>query len=146
MRAHDDMAAFAAVATSLAHQLPLAEVPDFSSERGYLYAKTAGCIGILKDWLARGLEDAIKRGKTKLTIERLRELSLANKALRTIIEEAMMGEIKLKDDSLEEIQSLLSSGLPQAHPVKSLKRRPSGRVGERIATRDPVGGVRNVAP
>lgn len=145
MRADGDMAAFATVATALAHQLPLEEVPDFTSERGYLYAKTAGCIGILKDWLARGLEDAIKNGKTKLTIERLRELSLANKALRTIIEEAMIGEIKLEDDSLEEIESLLSIGLPRTHSVPSPKRRLPRRVGERNPMRDPVGGVRNVA-
>ncbi|GAB2182566.1 ATP-binding protein [Denitratisoma sp. agr-D3] len=147
IRAATDRAAFSSVLTELAYQLPLASLPDFSHDLDYFYTKTGGCVGILKDWLCRCLEDAITKNKKTFTADDAEKLSLKNKALRTIIEEAMLGETKLEDEATDNIRNLLLNGLPEVGSKPATIRKSSGRarkVGERLPTRDPVGGVDHV--
>lgn len=146
-----DKQAFVSLAMALVYQLPIKNVPEFWNDEAmeYLYTKCGGCIGILKDWLARCLEEAIKSEKEILTLDDMEALALPNKALRTIIEEAMSGEEKLRDEDIEGLNALLHTGMPDvsnevlADATKRLpaKRRP----GQRLPTRDPVGGFRHVA-
>lgn len=150
VRSKADAAAFAAFVTTLAHQLPLNPVPDFRSAWEYFYTKSAGGCGILKDWLSRCLEQTIADGRKTFTADHADRLALPNKALRTIIEEALIGEAKLQDEDIQGIQALLHSGIPTIGGQSAAKapKRLNGRsrVGERLPVRDQVGGVRNVAP
>lgn len=146
-----DQVTFASLTQALLHQMPLKHVPDMRNDDAleYLYTKTGGCVGILKDWLARGLEMAVKSDADTLTIDDLDTVALPNKALRTIIEEAMAGEAKLKDEKIEGINALLHTGNPilaDGALADANKRLLKGRrVGERLPKRDPVGGLRNAS-
>lgn len=146
-----DQAAFASLANALLHQMPFKCLPELRNEAAmeYLYTKSGGCGGILKDWLARGLEQGIRSDAETITIDDLEKVSLPNKALRRIIEEAMQGETKLKDESTDNINALLHTGLPIVTGdilAEASKRLPKHRrVGERLPVRDPVGGLRDVA-
>lgn len=151
MRQRRDISAFVAVGTELLHQLPLAQVPDLSKHWPYLYTKSAGCVGILKDWLARCLEDAINSRRKTFAIEHVQKQALANKALRTIIEEAIAGEEKLRDEDIKGIEGLLRGGSPVIagspdSPAPRTALRSKRRAGERNPVRDPAGGVRHVSP
>lgn len=146
-----DQAAFASLSNALVNQMPFKHVPELLTEDAldYLYTKSAGCAGILKDWLARGLEQGIRSGAQTITLDDLDKVALPNKALLRIVEEAMRGEMKLKDESLEKISALLRTELPidTGEPLpEGSKRLPKRRrVGERRPVRDPVGAGRNVA-
>ncbi|MDA8253005.1 MAG: AAA family ATPase [Rhodospirillales bacterium] len=152
IRSETDKAAFSSLVATFTRELPLEQAPDFLNDDAleYIYTKTAGCVGILKDWFARCLEQAIKNGDKTFTIDDTAQYALCNKALRTIIVEAMTGERKLEDEAIENISVLLHGGLPKVsteqidQESKRLKnRRP---VGERLPVRDPVGGFRHAAP
>lgn len=145
LRVAADSSAFGSVGNVLAHQMPLPCVPDFSHDWDYFYTKTAGCVGILKDWFSRCLEQAIADGRDTFTADDADKLALPNKALRTIIEEAMVGEGKLRDEDIGGIKALLRHGLPSI-PADTTKKRSGRRVGERLPNRDPVGGVHHGAP
>lgn len=146
LRVAADSDAFGSLVNSLAHQMPLPRVPDFKHDWEYFYTKSAGCVGILKDWFSRCMEQAIADGRDSFTADDADKLALPNKALRTIIEEAMVGEDKLRDEDISGIKALLSTGLPSIPGGPTAKRSPKRRVGERLPIRDPVGGVEYGAP
>lgn len=146
VRKRQDAAAFASLVRTLTQQLPFEEVPDFQSDLDYVYAKSAGCTGILKDWLSKCTEHAIAAGKKTIALADLDKLALPNKSLRTIIEEALYGERKLEDEDIGGINDLLHRGIPAiAEDAANRQRRRPRRIGERNPVRDPVGGVRHVA-
>jgi hypothetical protein len=123
--------------------MPLEETPDLVPDVEYFYLKTGGCIGILKDWLTRCLEQAIMEKRKTIDMEFASRFALDNKGLSTIIEEALAGEAKLADISLDNIRQLLAEGVPvvsgpMAPAAKSSSRK--RRVGERNPGRDQTGG------
>jgi hypothetical protein len=92
------------------------------------------------------LEQGIRSGADTLTIDDLEKVALPNKALRTIIDEALRGELKLKDEKTEDIRALLHTGLPIICgdlPGPAKRSTKGRRVGERAPVRDPVGGLRD---
>lgn len=139
---------FASALATLQNKMPLEETPDLVPDAEYFYLKTGGCIGILKDWLTRCLEQAILENRKTVDIDFASRFALDNKGLTTIIEEALAGEAKLSDVSLDSIKTLLADGMPKviddpAEPNK--KKTPKRRVGERNPVRDQTGGF-HVAP
>lgn len=139
---------FGSVLMELQAKMPLEETPNLVADANYYYLKTAGCVGILKDWLARCLEQALKEGRKSFDTEFASRFALDNKGLRTIIEEALAGEAKLADEPLDGIKALLESGKPAstaAQPSLPSLPRPKRRVGERKPVRDVTGGS-HVAP
>lgn len=142
-RKQGDKASFASALATLQAKMPLAETPNLVPDVEYFYLKTGGCIGILKDWLTRCLEQAIVEKRKTIDTEFASRFALDNKGLSTIIEEALAGEAKLADVSLDNIKLLLTEGIPavsgpMAHAAKSPIRK--RRVGERNPMRDPIGG------
>jgi len=63
----EDRKSFVNIVHSFAQRLPFAEPPDLAGDWEYLYERSTGCVGVLKDWLVRALAQALKRGKTSLT-------------------------------------------------------------------------------
>ncbi|MBI5461096.1 MAG: AAA family ATPase [Gammaproteobacteria bacterium] len=150
IRVQQDIEAFASVLETFQSQLPLKRTPNFLADAEYFYLKTGGCVGILKDWLTRCLEQALIEGRKTIDREFAERYSLSNKSLKTIIEEAMNGEEKLSDVGVEKVEKLLKEGVPTeddvATPSSTRKTGNKGRrVGERLPVRDPVGGA-YVAP
>lgn len=124
------------------------------------FIRSIGCIGILKDWLCRAYERAIDEGLDSFDLEFALSAAHSNKELITITKEAQAGELKLRDASDDELISLLrppppkppghagdppSPSKPPAEQddaaAEPAKRARTGRVGQRLPTRDPVGGA-----
>lgn len=146
-RKADDKNMFASALATLQIKMPLEETPNLVPDVEYFYLKTGGCIGILKDWLTRCLEQAIMEKRKTIDMEFASRFALDNKGLSTIIEEALAGEAKLADISLDNIKQLLTEGVPVVSgPMTPAARPPSRKrkVGERNPVRDQVGGF-NVA-
>lgn len=138
-----DKEAFASALATLQNKMPLKVVPNLVPDVEYFYLKTAGCIGILKDWLTRCLEQAIVQNYKTVDTEFASQFALDNKGLSTIIGEALAGEAKLADIPLENIRRLLSEGIPcdggpLTHAENKTPRK--RRVGERNPVRDQTGG------
>lgn len=70
-----DVEAFQRVLFSFQRQLPLAEEPQLWRDWEYCYARSIGCVGLLKDWLTRGLAAALEEGATTLTRKHLEKHS-----------------------------------------------------------------------
>ncbi len=106
----------------------------------YFYRKSAGCIGILKDWLTRCLDHAMKEKAPVIDAVFAERFALSNRGLMRILEEACWGEDELTDVADEELTELLKRGLLVARAEK-----PDGMVprkpGRRSPRRDPIGGV-----
>lgn len=107
----------------------------------YFYRKSAGCTGILKDWLARCLEHAVTEGAPVIDAAFADRFALKNRGLVTIVEEACLGEAKLADVGDDRLMDLLNNGVLLArgdYPLPKKGRRP----GQRNPKRDPVGEAR----
>lgn len=141
LRKKVDADSFASVLNTLQYKMPLPQRPDLLGDVQYFYAKTGGCMGILKDWLTRCLEQAVKEKRRTIDVDFAERYALDNKGLRTIIEEALAGEAKLEDEPLDAIKSLLKDGYAKSSSPVKPQPAPSkrGPVGVRKPQRDPVG-------
>ena len=68
----NDRKMFLTVLRSFEQQLPLSEPPDLMKEWEYLYERSVGCVGVLKDWLVRALTGVFRRNAAVLTPRDLR--------------------------------------------------------------------------
>jgi energy-coupling factor transporter ATP-binding protein EcfA2 len=105
----------------------------------YFYQKSAGCVGILKDWLSRCLEHALEEQARRIDRRFAERFALKNRGLVTILEEACLGEAKLADVGDEHLSDLLAHGVLLARDVPAIQS--AKRPGKRKPKRDPVGWV-----
>lgn len=119
-------------------QHELSAVRDFK----HFYNKSAGEVGILKDWLVRALTRYYQFEKKRpFDHTLLDEFALDNKSLSTIATEAWLGEDKLRDIPEDNLEHLYAKGPFHLADIAPIKNGGTGRkVGERRAKRDPVGG------
>lgn len=140
MRRKEDRESFKKVLGHLEKQMSVFVPTKLSEEAEYFYNKSAGCVGILKDWLNRCLEYALQEKVALIDAVFADRLALKNRGLMTIIEEACLGEEKLADVNDDRLIDLLKNGvLLSGHHTHAHKPR---RPGTRNPKRDPVGEVR----
>lgn len=137
LRDRSDISDFASMLHTFQLHLPLAKTPDFSHDVEYFYTKSAGCIGILKDWLTRCLEECLLANKKTFDADFANKFAHSNKSLTTIIEEAMNGEMMLEDVGIDELRSLMQNGMRKEEPAPVPKR--NRQPGKRNPTRDSTG-------
>jgi DNA polymerase III delta prime subunit len=142
----DDAQAFRTALLTFQRHMPFPVEPDLIGHAKSFYLKSAGCIGILKEWLDKAVESGLKKGLETIDFDYIDGFAHANKSIRRVYEEAIDGERKLVDMSDDDLlkyveDETLSSrkrspakagGLAQAGKKK---RRP----GQRNPVRDPVG-------
>lgn len=146
----EDRTEFASTMEALLTRMPLKIKPDLANDVEYVFTKSAGCIGILKEWLTRTYGHALELGMDTFDKAFAAQFALDNKGLRTIVEEALTGEMKIADEPYERITQLLVEGnrftsrfsTPDVVKPKAANRKP-GRVGTRKPVRDVVGGVQH---
>jgi energy-coupling factor transporter ATP-binding protein EcfA2 len=151
--AAEDRKAFRTILKSFEQQLPLSEPPDLVNEWEYLYERSIGCVGVLKDWLVRALVSVSRRNASILTRRDLQTHALSVAQCTKMLSEAVEGESTLLEST--EARSRLRTRLglspsessgesadvgkaarpmgtspPRQHPRKPGQRRP---------VRDPVG-------
>jgi hypothetical protein len=124
----------------LEHMLSAHVPARLGEDADYFYRKSAGCVGILKDWMVRCLDHALKEQAPVIDAAFGQRFALPNRGLKRILEEACWGEEELADVPDNELDDLLQHGLLMAHEAKPdgmVRRRP----GRRLPKRDPVGGI-----
>lgn len=141
--------AFVGVVRSFARQLPLSVLPDLVSDWEFLYERSMGCVGVLKQWLTRSLSAALRKGESTLTRQNLESHALSVSQVDKILSEANEGELRLKDSDDARLLLREKLGLaPREHrpqevnaasraesPRPHARRRP----GERRPVRDVIG-------
>lgn len=147
-RIKSDLLDFIGVLNSFSEHLPLLKKPLLSEHAENFYLKTGGGIGILKDWLARAYERYLISPSGDFDWNFIEPFAMPNKALKTIITEALMGEEKLMDIPISDLAQLLEAGLPRLEDNPTSLRSEARRkhrigqpVGKRKPVRDPIGGA-----
>ena len=123
-------------------QLDLANIWDF------LYERSLGCIGILKDWLMQALVVAARSDTPALSLAVLERTALSGSQCEKMLQDAREGEARLadNDDTRVRLRRLLNLPDRAVAPVAAAKAvTPDGpKVGRRAPgvrhpRRDPIG-------
>ena len=70
------------VVRSFERQMPLAEPPNLAKDWEYLYERTIGCVGVLKEWLVMALSAVLRQGKGALAVRDLENHALLFRSAR----------------------------------------------------------------
>lgn len=146
-----EAAIFRNVVRSFASHLPVNDPDEFAADWEFLYERSVGCVGILKDWLAQSLSAMLRRGANQLERRDLEACALSVNQCEKILSECVEGEMSL-EESAESRQRLRARlGLDAAQITKAAQSRSTDptvhtqrprinrRPGQRIAKRDPIG-------
>lgn len=90
-----DAEQFISVLKTFELSMPLREQPDLASQWNYYYDRSAGCIGILKDWLTLALKVALDAGADALTQDNVEKTAMTVDDLIRIAKVATEGEKEL---------------------------------------------------
>ncbi len=148
-----DATAFRTVLRSFEQQLPLGEPPDLVKEWEYLYERSVGFVGVLKDWLMRALVSVSRRNNDLLMRKDLEPHAPSVAQCDKMLSEALEGESRLlesKDErgrlrarlGLNPIESsgAVSVSVSMVRSAAAGNLQPKSRKpGQRRPTRDPVG-------
>ncbi len=143
-----DIQAFQSAIWTFQKHMPLIEEPDLVKNWEYLMIHSVGCIGILKEWLRRGLDLALQDSGS-LEMRHLEDTVLAASQLRNIATEAWEGEQRTitRQEDLAELRRLTGfqqppqSSRPEKKPPSASKSRRKPQPGQRRPGRDGVGGT-----
>jgi hypothetical protein len=124
--------------------LPLAEEPDLIAHWDYFYERSIGCVGVLRDWLARSLALALDNGDRSLNLGHLERQGLSIAQCEKMLAEASEGEDALTDHSEAHARLRHRMGLELIPdlPIPSVAKRTKPGVGARKPKRDQVGAKR----
>lgn len=143
---------------TLLERIPIPKEEGLLDNIDYFLMKCLGCIGLLKEWLERTLELALKQDEPKITRELLKLAELPNRRLKNILKEILLGESMLDDMKDEELAKALGLDVipslsrkspkitdPSQSAKQGLKKQlaKNRRVGKRNPSRDPVEGMNN---
>lgn len=141
----EDRRVFQNILLTFQKQLPFSEPGiDLVSNWDFLYERSVGCVGILKEWLMRACVHAIKHGAGAFCREHLEKTALSISQCEKILAESREGESRLHDneDSRRRFRTLLGiesqacGTTPEPAPTSHNPK--SGRVGQRTPRRDPI--------
>lgn len=143
----DDAIAFQRVIFSFQRHLPLAQEPEFCRDWEYCYARSVGCVGILKDWFTRALAEALDRAAPTLTRTDLERHALSVDQCEKMAKETLEGEAILTErpDAIVRLKKLLSLGEKPCHhavapaAIQSSVKKHKSRIGLRNPARDTIG-------
>ena len=88
---------FLGVLRSFEQNLPLHEAPDLLNNWDYLYERSLGCVGVLKEWLNRALAATARQNGRTLTRETLEDCALSISQCDRMLAEIMEGERQLTE-------------------------------------------------
>jgi energy-coupling factor transporter ATP-binding protein EcfA2 len=138
-----DLQVFQSVLLTFQKHLPC-DGADLLAMWEFLYERSVGCVGILKEWLVRACVRSIRHGDTSLTCQHLETTALSISQCEKILAESREGETRLNDteDSKLRFRTLLGIeshivAAAQAPPVRSANRK-NVRLGQRSPRRDPI--------
>ena len=133
--------AFNQIMGQLFTHLPFRDLETFESQFDYLFMRSAGCVGVLKDWLSDALELALSAGRDRLLMADLEETALRKGRLDEVTEGIkVFREFARPSADLSAIRAKLGMPADSAPSKRSSRGSVSHqrRPGERNPHRDPV--------
>ncbi|MCL4394917.1 MAG: ATP-binding protein [Chloroflexi bacterium] len=140
----EDRQTFTNVVRSFEAAFPVEDRPDLVSDWEFLYERSLGCVGVLKEWLVRAATVASREGGCRLTRADLEDQALSISQCEQMHAETADGELQLREtgESVARLRGRLGLSTPAtAKADPKVPRTPvrSRRPGQRLPTRDPVG-------
>jgi hypothetical protein len=142
----EDAQLFRSVLWALQRQLPVLEEPQLVEQWEFLYARSIGCIGLLKMHLNRALNRALTEQAKTVTLAHLRQTALSETRVELALRNALESEAELTESGGADERLLTLLGLrgsrtaPQAQTEEpSPKPKPQDRPGKRSPGRDVTG-------
>jgi energy-coupling factor transporter ATP-binding protein EcfA2 len=152
----EDIKSFQSVLWTFQKHLPLLIEPNLMKHWEYCYVHSVGCVGTLKDWLTRSLEDALSEDARTISIKTLERNALSVEKCEAIATEALDGETRLSRRAGASSRLMRMLGFTSGRSsngqsdiklsVESADKKPSQSnlrlprpVGQRNPTRDRVG-------
>ena len=87
----NEAAIFLNVVRSFEAQLPIDKSIELTKDWEYLYERSIGCVGVLKEWLVRALSRALRRGQKALEREDLETCALSVSQCDKMLTECIEG-------------------------------------------------------
>ncbi|SCW81938.1 AAA domain-containing protein [Paenibacillus tianmuensis] len=138
-----DMEAFANAVYSFQRIMPLEKEPDLMSNIDFLYSRTIGCVGILKDWLFLAFKDTLLSKKKHLSMDCLKKHAHSiDQCMTMLLEAREYEEYDVETNAkVNEYQMLLYQGImPEKRDDKNNGRgKGNNKPGVRKPERDKVG-------
>lgn len=138
--------------------IPIPKEEGLIEAMDYFLLKSLGCVGILKEWFERALEEALKSPSPVFSRAVIKKREVQNKRLKKILAEIEFGEQQIKDIEDEELARAMGfDGVPTLHGNSEKNgvspkgsdgdKTPSKRTkpGKRKPARDEVGGINYAA-
>jgi hypothetical protein len=91
--------------------MPFPRPPELEVHWEYLYERSLGCVGVLKDWLTRAIGHALYRGADTVHIEDLEAEHKSINEIKKLFEECMEGELRLQEKESDRVQLRRQMGL-----------------------------------
>ncbi len=146
----DDQDSFASAVACLCLKMPVPECPTLEEDSDYLYERSGGCVGVLKDWMGKALYDAISENSATVTLDHMKRRAHSDAALTQMLTEIVEGEKRLEQGGSRYLEIRNEFLRPQKGDCKSpplVKEKSQGspkpvskrKVGERSPARDPIG-------
>ncbi len=144
----EDRKVFVNIVHSFQRKLPLPDPPDLVSHWEFLYERTFGCVGMLKQWLVRALAATLRRGDPTFTVRDLEAQALSVSQCDKIFSEVAEGEARLNeaDGTRSKLRARMglvtptTTTLAGGHAAVNTNRH-KPKPGHRRPVRDPVGTV-----
>lgn len=140
-----DAQVFRSIVWALQRQLPVPEEPHLVEQWEFLYARSIGCIGLLKLHLNRALTLALEEDARTVTLTHLRKAAMAESRIKAALQNALESEAELTeaDDADERLLTLLGLRGPtfKKAPEAATEQKPpkKPRPGKRVPQRDAIG-------
>lgn len=140
----EDRQIFQNILLTFQKQLPFTEEPDLVDLWEFLYERSVGCVGILKEWLVRASIASLKHGGVSLSPKDLEQTALSVSQCEKILLESREGEARLNDneDSRSRLRTLLGINSPtvqlDGQTGAQTSTTKSRGVGQRRPHRDPI--------
>lgn len=148
-----ERAVFKSILWALQCQLPVEREPDLLSQWEWLYARSLGCVGLLKQQLNQALGLALAEKAKTVTTAHLRKTALHKEKAEVALEAILEGEKDFLETEDADQALLIKLGLRQTIPPENRMEAiaatlPTGsppgmarRPGERAPGRDLVGSL-----
>ena len=144
----DDAQMFRSVLWALQRQIPIEQEPQLVEQWEFLYARSVGCIGLLKLHLNRAFHLALTEGSKTVTLAHLRKTAMPEARVELALRNALESEAELSeaDGADERLLTLLGLREPQRvvssegiHEEKGSSTQRRSKPGKRAPDRDQVG-------
>jgi len=142
----DEAQVFQSILWALQRQLPVEQEPRLVDHWEFLYARSIGCVGLVKLHLNRALNTALTEGAKTVTLTHLRKTAMSEAKVELALRNALESEAELTESpgADERLLTLLGMRGPrstalQTQPSEEKAREKQGRPGKRGLGGDEIG-------